>query len=144
MGIDEIRVGVVGYCPPTKFDEVEARKMVIDAYNKVQEVFQFGNVFITIVSGLTNVGVLKIAYEEATKRRWGTAGVACERALEHELFPVDEKIIVGENWGDESPTFINSIDAIIRIGGGKQSLHETEIIKSQGKMSFEYDLPALE
>ena len=137
----ELRVGVVGYCPPTVFDEDEARRMIRDAYDKIAELF--GDREVVIVSGLTNVGVLKIAYEEATRRGWRTAGIACERAQEHELYPVDEKMIVGKNWGDESPTFVANIQAIVRIGVGKQSLRETELVKSRGFPAFEYDLPSM-
>lgn len=115
--------------------------MIIDAYDKVAA--QFPNHEIVIVSGLTNVGVLKIAYEEAKIRKWRTVGIACKRAEEHPLFHVDEKIIVGENWGDESPGFIEAIDGIIRIGTGKQSVRETELVKGKGLPSFEYDLPVL-
>lgn len=140
--MDKMKVGVVGYCPPTVFDEEEALKMIKDAYDKVQE--QFPDMEIEIVSGLTNVGVLKIAYNEAVKRGWSTVGIACKRAEEHELFPVDEKMIVGENWGEESETFLSYIQAIIRIGVGPQSITEANTAKDQGKPAFEYDLPVLE
>ncbi len=135
------KVGVVGYCPPTKFDENEALRMIQEAYDKITE--QFSGHQIVIVSGLTNVGVLKIAYEEATRRGWRTEGVACKLAEDHPLYPVDEKVIFGEKWGDESPTFVESIQAIVRIGIGKQSLRETELVKSKGFPAFEYDLPFL-
>lgn len=139
--MQEIRVGVVGYCPPTKFDENEARRMIRDAYDKVAQMFKGQK--IVIVSGLTNVGVLKIAYEETIPRGWRTMGIACGRALEHELYPVDEKVIVGKEWGDESLAFVSAIDAIVRIGIGKQSIEETELVKSKGLPAFEYDLPML-
>ena len=134
------RIGVVGYCPPTNFDSVEARRMIKDAYDQIAE--QFAGKTIIIVAGLTDVGVLAIAYEEAVRRHWMTAGIACKRAVEHPLFPVDMKQIVGENWGDESPAFVALLDAIIRIGNGKQSIRETEAVKAKGLPTFEYDLPA--
>ncbi len=140
--MEEVKVGVVGYCPPTLFDEDKARTMIQDAYEQIAK--QFWDRKIVIVSGLTNVGVLKIAYEEAVKLGWRTVGIACERAQEHELFPVDEKIIEGKNWGDESPKFVATIQAIIRIGVGKQSLKETELVKNNGFSAFEYDLPVLD
>lgn len=139
--MNEIKVGVVGYCPPTKFDEVEARHMIVGAFDKIQA--QFGDRVIAVVSGLTNVGVLAIAYDEAAKRGWRTVGIACERAQEHPHYPVDEKTIIGANWGDESPTFLAELDAIVRIGGGKQSIRETDAIKARGLPTFEYDLPVL-
>ena len=58
----ELKLGVVGYCPPTKFDEVKALDYLRDAYDKASS--DFPDHEITIVSGLTNVGVLKLAYEE--------------------------------------------------------------------------------
>ncbi len=136
-----VNVGVVGYCPPTKFDEIEARRMIRDAYEKIKKEFKGHE--IVIVSGLTNVGVIKIAYEETIPQGWRTVGIACERALEHEIYPVDDHILVGKNWGDESPTFVAAIQAIIRIGTGKQSIMETELVKSRGLPAFEYDLPTL-
>ena len=136
------RVGVVGYCPPTKFDENEARRMINEAYDDV--VVYSGLAPVAIVSGLTNVGVLAIAYEEAVKRGWRTVGIACGRAMEHELFPVDEQLVVGDNWGDESSSFTSILDAMIRIGTGKQSIRETEEVRAQGLPTFEYDLPVLD
>jgi hypothetical protein len=136
-----LRIGVVGYCPPTKFDEGEARRMIVDAYDQIDCLYPKAVKF--VVSGLTNVGVLKIAYEEADKRSWKTVGIACERAKEHELFPVNHKIIYGENWGDESLIFLNYIDLIIRIGTGPQSVAETKEMIRRGKKAFEYDLPTL-
>jgi hypothetical protein len=137
----ELRVGVVGYCPPTKFDETEARRMLKEAYDSINT--DFPGREIAIVSGLTNVGVLKLAYEEAKTRGWRTAGVACSKAAEFPCFPVDEKVIVGNEWGDESQTFVNSIDVLVRVGGGKQSLREAEIIRQQGKRTYEYELPVI-
>lgn len=134
----KIRVGIVGYCPPTKFNKVEARRMIVDAYNQIAQ--QYPETAKSVVSGLTNVGILKIAYEEAVKRGWRTVGIACKRAEEHELFPVDEKLIVGDNWGDESEAFLDNIDLMVRIGIGKQSIAETEETKRRGKKVFEYDL----
>lgn len=137
---DEIRIGVVGYCPPTKFDEKEAARMICEAYNQIQSAYP--NRLKTVVSGLTNVGVLKLAYLEARRRGWRTSGIACKKAENYELFPVDEKKIIGDNWGDESEEFLRTIDALIRIGGGKQSLRETAQAKTNGKLVLEYELAA--
>jgi hypothetical protein len=57
------------------------------------------------------------------------------------LYPVDvPPIIVGDNWGDESKTFLDSIDMLVRVGGGKQSLEECNEAKKQGIKVVEYDL----
>lgn len=137
----EIRIGVVGYSPPTIFDEKKASKMIKEAYGQIEKIYP--DYQKTVVSGLTNVGVPKIAYEEAKKRDWRTVGVACSKAHDFEIFPVDQEIIIGDEWGDESMRFLSEIDMIIRIGGGKQSYQETEEIKKEGKLAIEYDLPAL-
>jgi hypothetical protein len=136
-----VNIGVVGYCPPTKFDSKLAASALSEAYDALETTYPSND--IVIVSGLTNVGVLKLAYEEATRRGWRTIGVACKRAMEHELYPVDEKFIVGENWGDESATFTGMLEGIIRIGTGKQSLAEAAVIRDRGLPTWEYDIPTL-
>ena len=84
-------------------------------------------------------------YEEAKRRGWRTAGVGSKKAYGFEWFPVDEKpIIVGEDWGDESETFLSMIDALVRIGGNKQSKEETDVMKKIGAYVLEYDLPLLD
>ncbi|MBI4148037.1 hypothetical protein HY490_01990 [Candidatus Woesearchaeota archaeon] len=77
------------------------------------------------------------------RRGYRTVGIACAKAKDYELFPVNEKIIVGDNWGDESPVFLNYIDVLVRVGGGAQSKRETAETKSRGKPVIEYDLPKL-
>ncbi|HLC78072.1 MAG TPA: hypothetical protein VJH92_03030 [Candidatus Nanoarchaeia archaeon] len=138
-----LRVGVVGYCPPSIFDEGKALDYIKGAYNQIRKDFPYRG--ITIVAGVTNVGVLKLAYEEAKRRGWRTAGVGSKKAYGFEWFPVDEKpIIVGEDWGDESETFLSMIDALVRIGGDKQSKEETDVMKKIGAYVLEYDLPLLD
>ena len=136
---DEVKIGVVGYSFPTKFNEVKARAFILDAYEKIQKIFPGKKII--IVSGLTNVGVPKIAYEEAVRLGWKTYGVACKKDAGYPLFPVDKEFIVGNNWGEESQTFVDMIDGIVRIGGGPQSLRETAVVKLAGKFVLEYDLP---
>lgn len=137
-----LKVGVVGYCPPSKFDVEEARQMIVDAYNKLEQIY--GDRSIAVISGLTNVGVLAIAYEEASKRNWVTIGVASEKALKYELYPVTAKVIIGKEWGDESRFFVEMLDVIIRIGGGTQSHREVEEVRKAKKPAFEYDLDKLD
>jgi hypothetical protein len=159
--MEPARIGVVGYCPPTKYDEKKAQEYLEDAFDNVDVDF-FGR-DIVIVSGATNVGVLAQAYALATKRGYATGGVACEKAADYELFPLtEEPIIIGKEWGSESPIFVlgtgaipyvdpekikryaghphNGLDAIIRIGMGSQSMAETELMRALGKKTYEYDL----
>lgn len=137
----KIKVGFVGYCPPTRFNVDEARRMIIEAFSMI--LAENPDTNITLVSGLCNVGSLAIAYEEAVKLGWRTVGIACEKAKEHPHFPVDEKIIVGAEWGDESTAFVSSLDMIVRVGAGKQGRRETEAVKASGRPAFEYELPVL-
>ena len=139
-----LRLGVVGYCSPTKFDETKALSYIKEAFDEVG--YSFKDYQITIVSGLTNDGILRLAYEEARGRGWKTAGVACEKAYEFRdnWFPVDEDpVIIGKNWGDESEVFLNSIDALVRIGGGIQSLDEATRMKNRNKPVYEFELEKL-
>ena len=83
------------------------------------------------MSGYTNFGVPQIAYELADKCGFITVGFSAKQALQVKsgVYPVNKVIIKGEKFGDESTDFVANIDALIRIGGGKQSRHETELFK---------------
>lgn len=133
--MDELRIGVVG--SEDNFDKSQAKEMILEAFDKLA--LQHPTRTIIIVSGLTNCGVPALAYGEAVKRNWKTVGIACSREKEHDCFPVDERIIEGEEWGDESSTFLDNIDVLVRIGGGKQSREETSGAKARGKQVMEGD-----
>tara|TARA_B100000508_G_C11447650_1_gene272288 strand:+ start:1071 stop:1499 length:429 start_codon:yes stop_codon:yes gene_type:complete len=134
-----VRVGLAGYCPPSKFDEDEAGHMITDAFNYIES--QFPDHFVYLVSGWTNVGIPALGYAEATKRGWSTVGVASNKAFDFELFPVNHAYAVGKNWGDESERFLSEIECMIRIGGGEQSMRETAIVRERGQLTLEYNLP---
>lgn len=139
--MEQLRIGVVGYCPPARFDFNEAKRMLVDGFNYFER--RFPNIEFSVVSGLTDIGIASLAYREAKKRGWKTSGIGCSKAKEYPCFPVDEKpIIIGDNWGDESETFLNSIDALIRIGGGIQSHLETQEAKKKNIQVLEYELEA--
>ena len=65
--------------------------------------------------------------------KYKTIGIAPSRAkkVKRGVFNVDKEIIVGTNFGDESQTFIDYIDVLVRIGGGKQSREEVEMFKKK-------------
>jgi hypothetical protein len=104
---------------------------------------------VKIVSGSTTAGVLGITYKLAKSYGFTTVGIAARQAESCELFPVDEKMIVGEKFGDESDVFLNSISRLIRIGGGEQAMRETKLAKEDPVLKekitkvIEYDLPLL-
>ena len=135
---ENMKLGLVGYCQDN-FDENIAGALLALAFIIVEQ--QYKTEDIIFVSGLTNTGILKIGYKMAEENGWKTVGIACEKYKENPCFNVDEKIIVGEDWGDESETFLNYVDVIIRVGGGKQSMKEIEEAKKMGIKVYEYDLP---
>jgi hypothetical protein len=134
--MNELRIGIVG--SEQNFNKSEAHEMILEAFDKLD--LQYPARKKVIVSGLTDLGIPALAYREATKRNWGTMGVACSKAKEYDCFPVDKKIIEGSEWGDESSVFLDSIEVLVRIGGGKQSLKETSEAKARGKQVMEGDL----
>ena len=135
-----INIGVVGYSGG-KFDEKIAKALMAIALDIVEE--NHPDKEYALVSGFTDMGIPAIAYRMADKRDWRTVGIACSKADENPCYDVDESIIEGDDWGDESETFLNAIDVFVRIGGGKQSLEETEKAKSKKniKAVYEFDLP---
>jgi hypothetical protein len=136
---DELKIGVVGYSAQ-KFDGDKAVSMIKEAYDMIARLYVDRPK--TVVSGLTDLGIPALAYREAESRGWKTAGIACSKAAEYPCYSVDEKVIVGDEWGAESPVFLDSIDVLVRVGGGKQALRETAETKARGKQVIEYDLPA--
>lgn len=95
-----------------------------------------------MVGGLTDIGVNKYAYEQATRMKDDvvkTVGFACSKASENPCFPVDEKHIIGTEWGDESDAFLDYIDVLVKIGGGRQSKKEWEMFTSKYPDKMCYD-----
>lgn len=136
-----LRIGVTGYSLQ-KFDEEAAGFMLKAAFQYLKMQHRAENV--DIVSGLTNLGVPAVAYQIARDLEFTTTGIACVLAKEYKCFPVDQEVIVGEQWGEESETFLNSIDVLVRVGGGKQAIRETKLASSKGIPTMEFDLPPLE
>ncbi|MGD1856586.1 MAG: hypothetical protein ACFB2W_20290 [Leptolyngbyaceae cyanobacterium] len=133
----KLRVGVVGYSNQD-FDYIAALRLIQEAFDDISP-----DADVEIVSGLTDLGIPALAYQEAVRRGWKTVGIACAKAFDYSCFPVDDVIIYGDNWGDESHVFLTMIDVLIRIGGGTQSHFEACAAKREGKRVIEFDLPAL-
>ena len=141
-----VRVGVVGYSGQ-KFDETKAKELLHGAFEKIHQ--QWPHSIIVVVSGYTDLGIPALAYREAKSRGWKTAGIACSKAKDYACFDCDYVEIVGSDWGQESETFLNSIDVFVRIGGGGQSKRETatfkEMIKAKEKVFIqEFELLAIQ
>jgi orotate phosphoribosyltransferase-like protein len=126
----KIKIGVVGFSR-NQFDKVEAYQKLfkyitdlVDADNKQ---------FVEIVSGYTASGVPLLAYQIADKLGLETVGISARQALNVKSgrYPVKKLMLIGKKFGDESEKFIEYIDILIRIGGGKQSRHEVELFKKR-------------
>jgi 2'-5' RNA ligase len=129
-----IKVGVVGFSDDSKIESEEQvkayfRQGIIDLKIPSND--------LTIVSGLTNVGVPKLCYEEAKRLKYKTVGITAEEAKNYDLFPCDESYFIGDKFGEESPFFLQYINFLIKIGGGKQSIKEFKDFKGP---KVEYDL----
>ena len=118
-----LNIGVVGYSDK-KFDEDSAKALLATALNRIEKNHKSKEY--ALVSGLTDIGIPALAYRMAVENGWKTIGIACSKAKDMKCFNVDETIIVGDEWGDESETFLKKIDCLIRVGGGKQSKAETK------------------
>ena len=136
----KIYVGVMGYSSQ-KFDIDKAWNMLSQAFDDIRK--KYSDFEIWIVSGYTWMGIPALAYGQAKRRHWMTMGIACEKAADYKVFPCDNVLIVGENWGDESPTFLAQCQIFVRVGGGNQSHREIEQAKADRKPVYEYELEAL-
>lgn len=136
-----IKIGVVGYSAQ-KFKELTAKAYINDAFNLIQ--MHYGDeVKYQVWSGLTNLGIPKLAYENAVERKWETFGIAPRCAEKYDLFPCGVVKFVGTDWGDESQTFINNIHILVRVGGGDQSKAEVKMAQERGLQTMEYDLKSI-
>lgn len=132
-------VGVVGYSNDKVFNQDIAKALLTIALDVVES--DTDEKVFALVSGLTNMGVPKLAYELADERDWKTIGLSAKEAKEYDCYDVDEEILEGDKFGDESDKFIEYIDCLVRIGGGPQSMDETEKAKKAKVPVYEYDLP---
>jgi len=134
----KFKVGIVGFSDSV-FNKKKAKEIVENAFDEIAE--KKSDYDIVIVSGLTNMGIPALAYQEAKKRNWKTVGISAEEAKEYDLFPCDTVLYKGEKFGDESDYFLNYIDLLIKIGGGKQSIAEFKKAKKMGIKTKKYNLP---
>jgi hypothetical protein len=137
-----IKIGFVGFSTGP-FNATLASSYIKSSYETIKNHHDKRTEF-AIVSGLTNMGIPGLVYSFAKSNDVFTIGVACKKCFDYEVFPVDESLIIGENWGDESEVFLNQLDYLVRIGGGEQSMKEVEIFKNlpnfkENKL-FEFEL----
>jgi hypothetical protein len=128
----KLKIGVVGYSR-SNIDEQLARNLLQACFKKFILQASVGRLQVEIVSGLTNAGIPKVAYEIAAQWQLKTVGISAREALQagSGVFPVMKQMIIGQHFGDESTAFIKYIDCLARVGGGKQSLREVEMFKEK-------------
>jgi hypothetical protein len=124
------KIGVVGFSR-NQFNKKEAAEKLEKALMKVLS--NKSPTEVALVSGYTASGVPKLAYILGDKLGLHSVGFSSKRALSvwSGVYPVKEVILIGEKFGDESQAFVEYIDVLIRIGGGKQSRHEVELFKNR-------------
>lgn len=133
---DIIRIGVVGYSDEDYIpNDLIAKKKIASGLGY----FDLKDKEVHIVSGLTNMGIPRLAYELARDKGYKTVGITAEEAKKYELFPVDETFFVGEKFGDESDFFLKYINGLIKVGGGPQSKKEYESFRGP-KVEFSLGL----
>ena len=144
MDFETIKFGVVGFSK-NLFDKKTAYQIIDAFYQGLKE--QYPDKIIEIVSGYTNSGIPKIAYELADKHGFVTVGFSAHQALtvRSGIYPCAKVILEGELFGDESEAFIEYIDSLLRVGGGPQSRKETELFKAKvsdktEQRVFEYEV----
>ena len=125
-----LKIGVVGYTH-SRFNIDKARSALMCAVSKIANHFKPAD--IDIVSGLTNLGIPKLAYEFADRCGYTTVGISAKEAKKEHcgFFPVDDIKLIGECYGDESSYFVDQIEALVRIGGGQQSHKEVELFRQK-------------
>lgn len=151
-----LTIGVVGYFSQP-FDvsiaSLKMQKLLYDAFiDKYPECVDLEDTThreypkVMLITGLTKGGMNSVVYDYVDHCNSGgnvnllAGGVACEKAAEYDSHKVDWKLIVGKDWGDESASFVNACDILIRIGGGEQSMHEVQIARNLGKKVYESNL----
>lgn len=132
-----ITIGIIGYSAKP-FDIEEANDILTEIYDNLEEKYPDDEIW--ILSGLTNVGIPKLAYEMAKAYELPTVGLSCRKALDCDCYEVDQTIIYGENWGDDSPQLMREVDELYRIGGGDIAMKEAQMAKDLGIPVTEYDL----
>ena len=88
---------------------------------------------LVISSGATNEGVPKIIYDLCEALEIKAMGVTSAKAYDYPLGKMAYLIVMGADWGEESPTFLNTSDEFIMLGGGGQAKKEAIAASASGK-----------
>lgn len=93
---------------------------------------QYGDKLV-VSSGATNEGVPKIIYDLCSSKGIAAMGVTSAKAAEYQLGEMKYLIVMGNDWGEESPTFLNTSDEFLMLGGGGQAKREAIAAATLGK-----------
>lgn len=88
---------------------------------------------LVLSSGATNEGVPKIIYDLCDSLGIEAMGVTSAKAYEYPLGKMAYLIVMGSDWGEESPTFLNTSDEFLMVGGGGQAKREAIAASASGK-----------
>ena len=116
--------------PALQADVAAATVMIHQLLMRLRE--KFGSKLV-ISTGATMPGVPGLFYEACEHMGIAAMGVACEKAADYTLGKMQYLIIEGADWGSESPTFLETSDEIVMIGGGGQAKREAIAAGASGK-----------
>lgn len=145
----EINIGFVGYSDDSKFDISEARNIIDVIFEDIENTYctdEYKNTNINIITGGTNLGIPKMIYEKAQQENnkygnwFSLIGVMAKEGYQYELYPCDIIFAIGDKFGDESKFFIEHLDVLYKIGGGKQAIEELKMAKDRKIPIAEYSL----
>ncbi len=88
---------------------------------------------LVVSSGATMEGVPKIIYSLCEELGIEAMGVTSAKAYDYALGKMRYLIVEGEDWGQESATFLRTSDEIIMMGGGGQAKREAIAASTEGK-----------
>lgn len=110
-----LKFGVVGYSLPD-FDHRRAKALLEEAFDLLITLHRPEN--IQVVSGLTNVGIPRLAYELGQARNYRCIGISSRPSSGRQIRSLagyNEQIIVGIEFGDESQAFIDCLDVFYPV-----------------------------
>jgi len=84
---------------------------------------QYGSRLV-LSSGATMEGVPKIIYQLCEQLGIDAMGVTSAKAIDYQLGKMRYLVVEGDDWGQESATFLRTSDELIMIGGGGQAKRE--------------------
>lgn len=77
------------------------------------------------LGGMTDLGGINVFYDMCLRARIDTAGIMCWQGASSRLARgAREMVIVGDEWSDESPTFLDLVDILLVLEPGQQGWRE--------------------